>query len=121
MSCPPDSWPSSTPRKRRRERRSIKRLERDIRMHRMGRLDQDFFFDFFFLVFFLVFFLAFGTFFPFLRASERPMAMACLRLFTVPPFPPLPLFSFPFFFRFTARLTSLRALLLYRAIRSPPL
>jgi hypothetical protein len=26
-----------------------------------------------------------GTFFPFLRASESPMAMACLRLFTVPP------------------------------------
>src|ERR1700743_1491443 len=118
MSCPPDSWPSSTPRKRHRERRSIKRLERALRVPRMARLDQDFFFDFFFLVFFLAFL---GTFFPFLRASERPMAMACLRLFTVPPFPPLPLFSFPFFFRFTARLTSLPALLLYRAIRSPPL
>jgi hypothetical protein len=40
-----------------------------------------------------------GTFAPFARASERPIAMACLRLFTVPPFPPGPLFSVPFFFR----------------------
>src|ERR1700685_2967722 len=33
----------------------------------------------------------FGTFLPFLRALARPMAMACLRLFTLPPLPPLPL------------------------------
>jgi hypothetical protein len=27
----------------------------------------------------------FGTFAPFFRASERPIAIACLRLFTFPP------------------------------------
>jgi hypothetical protein len=43
-----------------------------------------------------------GTFAPFSLASERPIAMACLRLFTVPPLPPLPLFSVPFFRRFIA-------------------
>src|SRR5262245_47338541 len=36
-----------------------------------------------------------GTFLPFLRALESAMAIACLRLFTLPPFPPLPLFAFP--------------------------
>jgi hypothetical protein len=36
-----------------------------------------------------------GTFLPFLRAFESAMAIACLRLFTLPPFPPLPLFAFP--------------------------
>src|SRR5690349_21606223 len=41
------------------------------------------------------------------------MAMACLRLFTVPPFPPLPLFSVPFFLRRTALATSFAALLEY--------
>src|SRR5580692_757575 len=34
----------------------------------------------------------FGTFAPFFRASESPIAIACLRLVT---FCPLPLFSFP--------------------------
>src|SRR5262245_49066192 len=34
-----------------------------------------------------------GTFAPFLRACDSPMAMACLRLFTV--FPDRPLFSLP--------------------------
>ena len=34
-----------------------------------------------------------GTFAPFFRASLRPMAIACLRLFTVRP---EPLFSVPF-------------------------
>jgi len=29
----------------------------------------------------------FGTLLPFLRAFERPMAMACLRLLTLPPVP----------------------------------
>ena len=38
-------------------------------------------------------FLRFGTFLPLLRASERAMAIACLRLFTVPPLPPLLLFK----------------------------
>jgi len=46
--------------------------------------------DFFFLAA-----LFFGTFLPFLRASESPMAMACLRLFTLPPLPPRPLFNSP--------------------------
>src|SRR4051812_42211684 len=50
-----------------------------------------------------------GTFFPFLRALERPMAMACLRLFTLPPFPPLPLFAFPRLARCISRFTSVPA------------
>src|SRR5690349_8565224 len=36
-----------------------------------------------------------GTFAPFLRASERPIAMACLRLLTLPPCPLLPRLSVP--------------------------
>lgn len=55
----------------------------------------------------------FGTLAPFLRASERPMAMACLRLFTVPPLPPFPDFKEPFFFRWRALLTDLLADLPY--------
>ena len=54
---------------------------------------------FFEALFFAALFLAVffdGTFLPSLRASERPMAMACLRLFTF--FPLLPLFSWPCFF-----------------------
>jgi hypothetical protein len=43
-----------------------------------------------------------GTFAPFSRASLNPIAIACLRLFTVPPDP---LFSVPFFFRCIADLT----------------
>jgi hypothetical protein len=54
-----------------------------------------------------------GTFAPFLRASERPIAMACLRLFTVPPFPPLPDLSVPLFSRCTALFTDLLAALPY--------
>jgi hypothetical protein len=38
----------------------------------------------------------FGTFSPFPRASESPMAMACLRLVTF--LPDLPLFRVPLFF-----------------------
>ena len=55
----------------------------------------DFFDDFFddFLAPFLPPF--FGAFAPFLRASESPMAIACLRLVT---FFPLPLFRVPRFF-----------------------
>jgi len=34
----------------------------------------------------------FGTFFPFLRALERAIAIACFRLLTRPP---LPLFALP--------------------------
>ena len=38
-----------------------------------------------------------GTLAPFLRASDRPMAMACLRLVTTPPLPPFPERSVPRF------------------------
>jgi hypothetical protein len=55
-----------------------------------------------------------GTFCPFLRASESPMAIACFRLFTLPPLPPLPDFSVPLFLRRTALATVLLAPLLYR-------
>ena len=54
-----------------------------------------------------------GTFAPFLRASERPIAIACLRLFTVPPLPPLPLLSVPLFLRRIALATVLLAALPY--------
>jgi hypothetical protein len=47
-----------------------------------------------------------GTFAPFLRASDKPIAIACLRLFTVPP---LPDFSVPDFLRRMALLTLLAA------------
>jgi hypothetical protein len=36
-----------------------------------------------------------GTFFPFFRAMDNPIAMACLRLFTLPALPPLPLRAVP--------------------------
>jgi len=58
-----------------------------------------------------------GTFLPFFRASERPIAIACLRLLTVPPFPPLPLLSVPRFRRRIALATSLLAPLLYSVPR----
>ena len=54
-----------------------------------------------------------GTFAPFARASDSPMAIACLRLFTVPPFPPRPLFSVPFFRRRIALPTLLLAAVPY--------
>jgi hypothetical protein len=57
-----------------------------------------------------------GTFCPFLRASESPMAIACLRLFTFPPFPPLPERSVPLFLRRIALATVLLAPLLYRRL-----
>jgi hypothetical protein len=31
----------------------------------------------------------------FLRALDKPMAIACLRLLTLPPLPPLPLLAVP--------------------------
>src|ERR1700716_3193433 len=67
----------------------------------------------------LLLLLRLGTFLPFLRASERPMAIACLRLFTVPPLPPLPLFSVPFLRRRMALFTSLPALRAYLAMFPP--
>ena len=36
-----------------------------------------------------------GTFLPFLRALDSPIATACLRLFTLPPLPPRPLLAVP--------------------------
>jgi hypothetical protein len=48
-----------------------------------------------------------GTFFPFLRASDRPMAIACLRLLTFLPL--LPLFNVPRLRLRIARSTSFEA------------
>jgi hypothetical protein len=50
-----------------------------------------------------------GTLAPFFRASESPMAIACSRLFTFPPFPPGPDLSVPFFLRRIADSTLLPA------------
>jgi hypothetical protein len=50
-----------------------------------------------------------GTFAPFSRASERAMAIACLRLVTRPPAPPLPRFSVPRLRRVSVRSTDLLA------------
>lgn len=50
-----------------------------------------------------------GTFAPFFLASERAIAIACLRLFTLPPLPPLPDLSVPFFRRRMADSTRLLA------------
>src|SRR5271168_3302919 len=58
----------------------------------------------------------FGTFAPFLRASESPIAIACLRLVTLPPLPPLPERSVPRFSRCIALFTLLPAALPYLAI-----
>ena len=54
-----------------------------------------------------------GTFAPFLRASESPIAIACFLLFTLPPFPPRPRRNVPFFRFFIARSTRLPADLPY--------
>jgi len=62
----------------------------------------------------------FGTFAPFFRASDKPIAMACFLLLTVPPFPPLPDLRVPLFFRFIALLTLLPAALPYLAIFFAP-
>jgi uncharacterized protein (DUF1810 family) len=56
-----------------------------------------------------------GTFAPFSRASLRPIAIACLRLFT---FRPEPLVSVPFFLRRIADRTDFDAPRPYFAIRS---
>src|ERR1700753_2251786 len=58
----------------------------------------------------------FGTRLPFLRALERPIAIACLRLFTLPPLPPRPLLAVPFLYRRISLSTSrfeLRAYLVF--------
>jgi hypothetical protein len=53
----------------------------------------------------------FGTFLPFARASDRPIAIACLRLLTV--LPDRPLFNVPALRFFIARLTSAEAFFEY--------
>lgn len=78
------------------------------------------FFARFLAPFFAAFFAPFlaplaGTLAPFLRASDKPMAMACLRLFTVRP---LPLLSFPRFFLCMAFSTFFPADFEYFAIKS---
>src|SRR5262249_8886359 len=55
-----------------------------------------------------------GTFAPFLRASERPIAMACFRLVTLRPLRPL--LSVPRFLRRIADATVLCDFLLYRRV-----
>lgn len=55
-----------------------------------------------------------GTFAPFLRASERPIAIAWSRLFTLPPRPDLPRRSVPRLRRRMALSTLLLAFLPYR-------
>src|SRR4030095_12560660 len=57
-----------------------------------------------------------GTFAPFFLASLRPIAIACLRLFT---FRPEPLFNVPFFRRRIVDFTLFDADLLYFAIVPP--
>src|ERR1700729_1926647 len=57
-----------------------------------------------------------GTLAPFLRASESPIAIACLRLVTLPPLPPLPERSVPRFSRCMALFTLLPAAFPYLAI-----
>src|SRR4029077_5069301 len=59
-----------------------------------------------------------GTLAPFLRASESPIAIACIRLVTRPPFPPLPDRSVPRFSRCIALLTLFAAAFPYFAINS---
>jgi len=54
-----------------------------------------------------------GTLAPFFLASDRPIAIACLRLFTLPPWPDFPRLSVPFFRRRIALSTDRPAPLLY--------
>src|SRR5262249_50408156 len=55
----------------------------------------------------------FGTLAPFSLASESPIAIACFRLVTLPPFPPLPDRSVPFFLRRIVLATVLPTVLPY--------
>jgi len=63
----------------------------------------------------------FGTLAPFFRASDNPIAIACFRLFTFPPWPDLPRRSVPFlrrcialFTRFDAAFPYFRELCFFR-------
>jgi hypothetical protein len=58
-------------------------------------------------------FFAGGTLAPFFRASDNPIAIACARLFTLPPRPDFPLRRVPFLRRRMALSTLLLAPLLY--------
>ena len=69
------------------------------------------FFAFRFLAVFVFFAAFFGTFLPFALASERPIAMACLRLLTF--LPDRPLLSVPALRFFITRSTSADAFLEY--------
>jgi hypothetical protein len=74
----------------------------------------DFLAVFFAVFFFAVFFFAvalFGTFFPSALASERPIAIACLRLVTFRP--ERPLFKVPALRFFITRSTSAEVFLEY--------
>jgi hypothetical protein len=86
----------------------------------LAHLREDFFADFFFADFFFTDFFApvvfdavffAGTFAPDLRASDKPIAIACFRLVTF--FPLRPDLSFPFFMAFISRSTDEEALGLY--------
>ena len=57
-----------------------------------------------------------GTFAPFFRASESPIAIACLRLFTLPPRPLFPRRNVPLLRRRIALSTLLLAPLPYRRL-----
>jgi hypothetical protein len=58
-------------------------------------------------------FFFFGTFFPFFRAFDNPMAIACFLLLTRPPFSFGPLFAVPFLYRRISLFTSLPELFEY--------
>jgi hypothetical protein len=62
-----------------------------------------------------------GTLAPFLRASDRPIAIACFRLLTTPPFPFFPECNAPRFSRCSAFLTLSLAAFPYFAIFPPSL
>src|SRR6185437_147691 len=61
--------------------------------------------------------LRLGTFLPFLRAFDKPIAMACLRLSTLPPLPPRPLRAVPRLWRCISLFTSLPELREYLRFR----
>jgi hypothetical protein len=80
-------------------------------------LGADFFRDDFFALFFLAdFFLGAGTLAPFCRASDKPIAIACLRLVTFLPL--LPLRKVPFFLRRIALSTVFCDFFEYLAIKN---
>jgi len=60
-----------------------------------------------------------GTFAPFFRASESPMAIACFRLVTRPPLPPFPERNVPRFSLCIALFTDLAAAFPYLAMIPP--